>query len=167
MRSLENIIESVLSKDAGTSNDDVIMGALNPLMDAWVAQDSETLIKIAKPTAIQCIKKIMSGLEAAGLKDIRNYKHFLETHIDSFKALTAGDGVIQFYERKNQYTEIRVYHMSKGMQRMYYANAKDEGIMVMARQGRQSKPIVPKGDVEYVIPGWIAEEIFKKQDVEE
>lgn len=184
MKSLASIIaEGVLDKDGGMGNIPEITGALKIFWDTWVNTNAEknqfdrgfTKYKVAKPTAIQVAKKLISTCQSLGLYDYKDYKQFRPmqdkgtygTNPNAVNILAKGDAVLLFHEAKRQIGTVTIVYMYGGKQHVYEAKFNDDGVYVSLTNQRTNRPIAAdSGAVNgFAIPGEVAEKIFKANAV--
>ena len=170
MKSLVSIIETVLNKDAGTDEQyTLIDAALKPLYTTWI-NDAKSedqfghkcgIRPVAKPTAIQVVKKMISNLEKAGSYDYKN--HYEYKLGNGFKILQNGNGVLIVNGYRGAIESVGVYYMLNGVQHLYVAKFTDDGVVITMHNQRSSKPAIADAGAlnGFEIPGEIAEKIIK------
>ena len=170
MKSLVSIIETVLNKDAGTDEQyTLIDAALKPLYTTWINDaksedqfDRKCGIRpVAKPTAIQVVKKMISNLEKAGAYDYKN--HYEYKLGNGFKILQNGNGVLIVNGYRGAIESVEVYYMLNGVQHLYVARFKLAGVVITMHNQHSSKPAIADAGAlnGFEIPGEIAEKIIK------
>ena len=181
MKSLTNIAESILSKDAGIDQAyPEILATLKPLYDTWRNKADHkskygaitSLYKVAKPTAVQVAKKMIKSLQDAGTFDYKDFSQYLERSKarqpkSGWDIMTAGNGVVLFSGYKGVPDEISVYYMHNGSQHLYRAKFTDDGIVASCTNHRSAKPVLADANAihAFEIPGDIAEKIITSSEL--
>lgn len=158
MKSLQDIIESVLSPDAGVSDIELqIQQILSPFcttLKTCGTPNKRTNIPSNVWAVQNLIKKTTNQLDKLRVPEAKN----------PYNVLKAGGAVLGVSSYKGNIQSMHIYYMLDDRQWQYYViTPRDKNFVSVGLNRSYDRAIVvPNYEPRYIIPGWIVKDMFEK-----